>query len=328
MFLMTHEIKIDGKTIPEVTSVAIKADVAQLANTATIELPATAFKRRLKQAADIRRGQRVEIRLGYDGRNTLEFDGYVNRRTDKDGSLIVECEDSMFLFRQTAMKNVELVNPSMKSIADRVVTEVNKTSDNRLSLETSLSYQYEKFVFQNASAYDVLKKIQEETKAHIYLSPDNVLHIEPQYVEKVSKTVRYSFQKNICKDGLNLTWKDTKENPLLVEVEGIGKVGGKMTKITVTAGKSGGDRIKERIRGIVDRKTLQGIADDMLSSRNYTGFEGSFEGWLRPYVTCGDFVDLKDDEDESRNGKYDVTSVETTFSSSGGKRKVNLGHKV
>ena len=88
--------------------------------------------------------------------------------------------------------------------------------------------------------------------------------------------MKYSFQANICRDGLNLTWKDTTENPLIVEVEGTGKVNGKVTKVTVTSGKAGGDRIKEKIRGIVDKKTLQSIADDMLASRNHTGFgEGS-----------------------------------------------------
>lgn len=323
MFVMTHEIKIDGKIIPLITAVSVKMDVTQLANTATVELPATAFKRRLAQVADIRRGQRVEIRLGYDDRNELEFDGYVNRRTDKDGGMVVECEDAMFLFRQTQMANQEFVNPTMKSLLGKVAQAVGD-----IKVDTKLDYSYEKFVFQNASAFDVLKKIQEETKAHIYLTTDNVLHVEPQYIEKSSKVVKYSFQANICRDGLNLTWKDTTENPLIVEVEGTGKVNGKVTKVTVTSGKAGGDRIKEKIRGIVDKKTLQSIADDMLASRNHIGFEGSFDAWLRPFVTAGDFVELIDDEDGTRNGRYYVKSVETTFDSGGGKRKINLGHRV
>ena len=323
MFVMTHEIKIDGKIIPLITAVSVKMDVTQLANTATVELPATAFKRRLAQVADIRRGQKVEIRLGYDDRNELEFSGYVNRRTDKDGGMIVECEDAMFLFRQTQMANQEFVNTTMKSLLGKVAQAVGG-----IKVDTQLDYSYEKFVFQNASAFDVLKKIQEETKAHIYLTTDNVLHVEPQYIEKSSKVVKYSFQANICRDGLNLTWKDTTENPLIVEVEGTGKVNGMVTKVTVTSGKAGGDRIKEKIRGIVDKKTLQSIADDMLASRNHTGFEGSFDAWLRPFVTAGDFVELIDDEDGTRNGKYYVKSVETTFDSGGGKRKINLGHRV
>ena len=323
MFVMTHEIKIDGKIIPLITAVSVKMDVTQLANTATVELPATAFKRRLAQVADIRRGQKVEIRLGYDDRNEVEFDGYVNRRTDKDGGMIVECEDAMFLFRQTQMANQEFVNPTMKSLLGKVAQAVGG-----IKVDTKLDYSYEKFVFQNASAFDVLKKIQEETKAHVYLTTDNVLHVEPQYIEKSSKVVKYSFQANICRDGLNLTWTDTTENPLIVEVEGTGKVNGKVTKVTVTSGKAGGDRIKEKIRGIVDKKTLQSIADDMLASRNHIGFEGSFDAWLRPFVTAGDFVELIDDEDGTRNGKYYVKSVETTFDSGGGKRKINLGHRV
>ena len=329
MFVMTHEIRIDGVVFPLITSVSVKMDVGQLVNTATIELPATAFKRRLAQVSNIRRGQRVEIRLGYDGKNNLEFDGYVNRRTDKDNGLSVECEDAMFLFRQTTMKNQEFAEPSMKQLLEKVVQEVNKNGDSpKITISTNMNYKYEKFVFQNASAFDVLKKIQEETKAHIYLDTDNVLHVEPQYIEKASRTVRYSFQQNICRDGLSLTWKDTKENPLIVEVEGSGKVNGKMAKEIVTAGETGGDRIKEKIRGITDRKTLQGIADDMYNARNYTGFEGSFEGWLIPCITAGDFAEITDDEDESRNGKYYVKSVETTFDSGGGKRKINLGHRV
>lgn len=325
---MTHSIWIDGKEIPLITSVSVKMDVKQLVNTATIELPATSFRRRLKQVTDICRGQKVQIYLGYDGLNELEFDGYVNRRTDKDGGMIVECEDAMYQFRQTTMKNQEFVNPSMKTLLNKVVDAVNEGAETRIKAETSLNYNYEKFVFQNASAFDVLKKIQEETKAHIYLDTDNVLHVEPQYMEKVTETVKYSFQKNICKDGLGLTWKDTRENPLLIEVEGTGKVNGKVTKVVVTAGKPGGDRVKEKIRGIVDEKTLQSIADDMLNMRNYIGFEGSFEGWLRPFIKAGDFVELKDKDDEIRNGKYYVTSVETSFSSGGGKRKISLGHKV
>lgn len=328
---MTHEIRINGEIIPLITSVSVKMDVGQLVNTATIELPATAFKRRLAQVANIRRGQYVSIRLGYDGNNKVEFEGYVNRRTDKDNGLVVECEDSMFLFRQTTMKNQEFANPSMKHLLEVVVQEVNKSmngASSKITIATNMNYKYEKFVFQNASAFDVLKKIQEETKAHIYLDTDNVLHVEPQYIEKASKTVKYSFQQNICRDGLSLTWKNTKENPLIVEVEGSGKVNGKMVKEIVTSGETGGDRIKEKIKGIVDKKTLQGIADDMYNARNYTGFEGSFEGWLIPCITAGDFAQITDDEDESRNGKYYVKSVETTFDSGGGKRKINLGHRV
>lgn len=332
MFVMTHEILIGGNLVPLVTSVSVKMAVDQLCNTATIELPATAFKRRLSQVADIRRGQRVSISLGYDNINTLEFEGYVNRRTDKDGGLLVECEDAMYLFRHTTMENQELANPSMTSILDKVIQAVNANTedDNEATItrQTDMDYKYEKFVFQNASAYDVLKKIQEETKAHIYLDAFNCLHVEPQYMEKASDVVKYSFQRNICRDGLSLTWKDMNDNPLLVEVEGTGKQDKKVVKVVVSAGKTGGDRIKEKIRGITDKKTLQSIADNMYKGRNYTGFEGSFDAWLRPFVTAGDFVQLTDDEDETRNGKYYVKSVETTFDSGGGKRKINLGNKV
>lgn len=331
MFVMSSAIRIEGLVIPLITSASIKMDVGQLANTAIVEIPATAYRKRLSWVKDIRRGQRIEIWLGYDNRLELEFDGYINRRTDKDGGMVIECEDAMFMFRQTYMQNQELVNPSLKDILVKVCGAYNKNPERATNVDytTSLKYKYSKFVFQNASAYDVLKKIQEETKARIYLDTLNFIHVEPQYIDTATDVVRYSFQRNICKDGLNLVWKDTKENPLLVEVEGSGKgADGKPVKVVKAAGTPGGDKVKEKIKGIIDERTLQSIADDMYNARNYEGFEGSFDAWLRPYVQIGDFVQLEDEEDSARNGKYYVKSVETSFSKDGGKRKITLGRKV
>lgn len=331
MFIMTSAIRIDGKVIPLVTSVNIKTDVATLVNTAVVEIPATAYKKRLSWVKDIRRGQRIEIWLGYDSRNEIEFDGYINRRTDKDNGMVIECEDAMFMFRHTFMDDQELINPSLRTLLNKVCDKVNSNPETeaKIGFTTSLSYKYSKFVFQSACAYDVLKKIQEETKARVYLDTLNIIHVEPQYIETSAYEVRYSFQKNICKDGLSLVWKDTKENPLLVEVEGKGKdASGKLVSTTVTSGKPGGDKIKEKIRGIIDAKTLQSIADGLYNARNYEGFEGSFEGWLRPYCKIGDCVRLEDEDDPTRNGRYYVKAVETLFSKDGGKRKITLGRKL
>lgn len=337
---MSKTVIIDGQEYAHVTSVRVSHSVENLVSTATIELPSTCYKKKLKSSQRVSKGQSVSIYLGYDDANVLEFEGYVAKVSEKGGGIEVECEDVMFFFRQTAMDNKELGNPSVKDVLLEVIAKVNATGvlDGPLSLDCGLNYKYDKFVFQNASAFDVLKKVQDETHACIYIDDWGQLCVRPRYIDVNGSDVRYSFQRNICKDGLSLTWRDSRTTKLLVEVQGKGKVETtgkdgkktvlKQTTVVVSAGEVGGDKITEKITGITDKKTLQSIAEDMYRHKNYTGFEGSFGTWLRPVAHAGDFAILRDEEDPSRDGKYYITSVDTVFSSAGGKRTIKLGHKV
>lgn len=63
----------------------------------------------------------------------------------------------------------------------------------------------------------------------------------------------------------------------------------------------------------------------MLKHRRY---EGSFTGWLVPYVDPGDSVKLHDADYECKDGTYYVTGIEVSFSKDGGKRTVKLGRRL
>lgn len=57
----------------------------------------------------------------------------------------------------------------------------------------------------------------------------------------------------------------------------------------------------------------------------FDGYEGSFTGWLVPYVEPGDAVRLRDVDYKEKEGVYYVTGTEISFSKEGGKRTVSLG---
>src|SRR5690606_7563973 len=92
--------KTDDKTykLGLLESCEINCDVDNLADTATIVLPEAVVNNVWELDQKIIRGTEVIIQLGYDEDLKTEFTGYVQRITN-DGSLIIHCEDSLFLFR-------------------------------------------------------------------------------------------------------------------------------------------------------------------------------------------------------------------------------------
>jgi hypothetical protein len=60
----------------------------------------------------------------------------------------------------------------------------------------------------------------------------------------------------------------------------------------------------------------------------YDGYEGDFTGWLIPYVEPSYKITLRDSEYPEKNGNYYVVATETSFSSSGGERKIKLGRRL
>jgi hypothetical protein len=177
MYKMSWKIKIGDYNLKMIESVNIKRSVESLVDTATITLPATVFNRSLNVDETIFRGDPVKIEIGYDDNLVTEFEGYVESITTDGGSLVINCEDGIFLYR-VQIPNKEMPNASVKDI----LNYVNKQIGKGFTLQCDYDFSYDKFTIFNANGYDVLKKIQEEAMPNIYLK-DNVLHVHPQYVE-------------------------------------------------------------------------------------------------------------------------------------------------
>ena len=86
------------------------------------------------------------------------------------------------------------------------------------------------------------------------------------------------------------------------------------------------------LRGIkvsgVDPSQLKTLAKNEHNLWCYNGYEGSFTGWLVPYVEPGDAVRIIDSDYPMKGGLYYVTGTEISFSKEGGKRTVSLGRRL
>lgn len=299
-------------------SVEITSSVDGLVDVATITLPDAVMNETLQIQDKINRGTKVIIKLGYDDDLKTEFEGYVLDIETNDHHLKIQCEDALFLFRKK-VKDQELKSASIKKIAQTLLQQIDPSIGLQITGYDDGVF-YEKFTIYQATGYEVLKKVQEETKANVYFK-NGVLHIHPPYEEKFGEVV-YSYQHNV--ESSSLQYKKAIDRKLAITVESVGSDG----KVkSYTTGTTGGEKITIK-RGNITESEIKKIADAELLKRNADGFEGSIETWLLPMVASGYTAIIKDEDYPEKTGRYYVKTVKTSVSSSGGKRSVELGIKL
>lgn len=298
-------------------SCEVFSSVDNLADTATIVLPEAIMNEVLNFENKIARGTSVLIQFGYNQELQTEFTGFIRDITVNDSSLKILCEDSLFLFRKS-VPNAELKPTTLKAIAQYIIDNV----DPSFKLDCTYDISYEKFTINQANGYDVLRKLQEETKANIYFDNEaKVLNIHPPYIEK-GGTVFYSMQKNI--ENSSLEFKNRLDTKVEITVEST-DVKGNVKK--TTSGTTGGEQITLKV-GSVDDKSLQAIADAELLKRSAPRYEGTFDTWLVPMVKPTYSARIKDEEYPDKTAYYYVETVVTSVSSTGGVRTITPGIKL
>lgn len=324
-YKMSWQVNIGKYKLGMLAGVEVNRSVDVLAATCTIDLPGYAYNTALKVEGKLKKGDLVVVQLGYDGKLQKEFEGYLLSINTDGGKLTLNCEDDLFLFRRP-VADKEFKRSTVKDIAQYLIDNAKvKTDAGAVKLICALDIDYDKFVISKASAYDVLKKLKEETKANIFLKRNDAgiteLHIAPPYTE-VFETVNYSFQQNIEKDDLKYVRKEDRK--IEVVVNSANKAG---EKKEVRYGTTGGQVINVTGNGMSEA-SMKTRAKTEYELNYYDGYEGSITGWLIPSVKPGDSVKIVDKDYEYKNGTYYVKSVTTTFGESGGSRKISLGKRL
>lgn len=294
----------------------IDCSVDNLADKAIITLPASVLNTPLLIEEKIKIGSSLKIMLGYNNILENEFEGFVEKITN-DGSLIIHCEDALFLFRKS-VPDTQLKPTSIKAIGEYLIAHINPS----YSITCDLPIDYEKFTIHQNTGYDVLKKLQEETKASIYFDTKNkVLHIHPPFLEK-SGSVIYSMHLNIEKSSLESKKAIDKKIEITVESAGLK---GKMKRKTV--GHSKGGKINLSVGAMIDT-AMTLVADSALLRERFDGYDGSFQTWLTPFVAPSFSAKITDHDYPYKTGWYYVVGVKTTFNAAGGIRTITPGIRL
>lgn len=296
---------------------SIEKSTKNLADFATIILPEADMNKVLKVQDHIKRSDEVRIKLGYDYDLKTEFIGFVKEITTNDSSLKILCEDALFLFRK-GIPNKELKPTSVKQIAQYVVNNIDKT----YKVICDYDIPYDKFTIYQATGFDVLAKLQEETGADIFFDmAKKELHIHPAYTIKGGEA-EYSMQHNI--ETSSLQYKTSEDKKVEVTIESVGLDGKTISK---TVGQAGGEKITKKV-GRMSANAIKIIADNEYKNKMSDGYEGTFDAWLIPYVEPSYTIGIYDDDYPYKDGRYYAESVTTNFSESGGKRTITPGIKL
>lgn len=295
----------------------IEKSVKNLADTATIILPEAELNQVLNISNTIKRGFEVAINLGYDEDLKLEFEGFVKEIKVADSSLKIVCEDALFLFRK-GVANKELKPTSVKQIAQYLIDQI----DPSFKLICDYDIPYDKFTIYQATGFDVLAKLQEETGSDIFFDMKNKeLHIHPAYTWKGGE-VDFSMQDNI--ETSSLEYKSSEDRKVEITIESIGLDG---KTISHTEGQAGGEKITKKV-GRMSQDAVKILAKNEYKNKMAPGYEGSFDTWLVPYVEPSYTIGIYDEDYPEKDGRYYAESVSTSFSEAGGKRTITPGIKL
>ena len=316
MYTLDFEVKIGEFYLGMVDSITIHKSVELLADTCEIILPAARLNKALEIEEQIKRGDEVSVSIGYKEVGIKEeFKGYLQRISTDGGSIKLFCEDDLFQFRKD-LPNEELKKISLSDLLSKVVKGIGKN----YKIDCSYTWVYDKFVIRDATGYDVLKKVQEECGADIYLK-DGVLHIHPPG-EVVGKERFYDFAVNI--EEAELSFKRAEDKKVKVVVKAI-MPDGKVKEIEV--GSTGGEKVEVKCHAS-DTASMKARGEAEVKRRTFDGYDGSITTWLIPECNPGDTASIHDGDYSYKDGTYFVRSVTTEFSEGGGKRKVELGYRL
>ncbi len=297
----------------------VHSSVDLLADTCTITLPEAVYNKAFRVEETLLRGDKVQVRAGYGGQLVTEFTGYLLRVDTNNNVLTIECEDALFLMR-LAVADKQFKTATVKEIAQYLIAQTGGT----VTLNCTLDLGYTKFVIRQATAYDVLNKLQQETAGNIYMKETATgweLNIHPPYSE-AHGNVKYTFQQNIEKSDLKYIRRQDRKLEVVIErIDKTGKV------VKEQYGTTGGDQVTLK-RGTMDAGSAAQTAKNEYLRRMTDGYEGSITCWLVPFCAPGYTAEILDADYEYKDGSYYVTAVTTSISNQGGIRAVQLGIKT
>lgn len=316
MYTMTYDITVGNYKLGMLDAVSVHKSVELLADTCEITLPAAQLNVALDVESHIRRGDPVTVKFGYRETGTAEeFRGWLQRISTDGGNIRLFCEDDLFTFRR------ELPNAVLKNVPlDALLTQVIKGVGKDYRVSCSYTWTYAKFVIHDATGYDVLKKVQEECGADIYLK-DGVLHVHPPG-EVTGTERRYDFALNI--EEADLAYRSAEDKKVRVVVKAI-MPDGKVKE--VETGSTGGEKVEVKCHAS-DTASMRARGEAEVRRRSFDGYDGSITTWLVPQCVPGDTATLHDGDYPHKDGTYYVRSVTTDFSRSGGVRKIELGFRL
>ncbi len=330
MFVLNHLVKIGEYTIKGLVSCEIKRNISNLTGTATIVLPQTAVmtivgtKLNVLTAQAFKRGDSVEISLGYNGKLKKEFSGYITR-VNLTNPVEIECEDGIFLLKNKTIKKV--YNSKDNATLAKVLSDIFEGTN--VSIDTgTLSIDISKLLLctktGGAVAREIaLKKVIDDYGLVAYFDTEQNLFVGLRQGKKAG-TVKLKLGWNTINDD-NLKYHNADDEQVKIKAIYVNKLG---QRVEAEVGDASGTIRTIFLSNVESQSQLATLAQQELDKWKFNGFSGSVNCFLQPFCEPAYIVELTDPTYSERSGNYYCEGVEIIFGQNGARRKIELGAKI
>ncbi|MEG2122087.1 MAG: hypothetical protein RRZ64_08540 [Rikenellaceae bacterium] len=316
MYTLSSDVRIGGKRFKSVAEVEIKRSLSELMSTAKIKTPTTAVLKQkdtqatiVEVAQQIKVGDKVEIRLGYDGKNNIEFRGYVkqiNLRTP----LEIECEDEFYKCRKRKINTSGTT--TLKALLHKMDLSIGFAEDLKLK----------NFVIADKSIAYVLSKLQGDYGLTVFFDLNSNIYAMRK-ARIYGDVVNYEFRRNVINDD-DLQYLNNEDVKLEIKAICYKKDG---TVVQASIGTAGGTSKTLYFYDIEDMSELKVMAENEMQRLSVDGYSGNITTFLLPNIEPCCLAEIKDNIYPQRNGLYYVEGVKTKYGRNGGRRIIEIGQR-
>lgn len=310
MLVLNCHIEIGDLVFRVVNQVSIKSSWKELIDRCTITLP----KNIRLQGKDLRNfikaGQKVTVKLGYDGDLKTEFEGFVaSFKTDIPFQVI--CEDAVWQLKQIP------INKTYRTV--KLASLLSDMLPNGFEFNC-LDSELGPVRIDRQTVTGVLRDLRDKRAISSFMRGGK---LEAGYPYPLSPPKRiYHNQKNLVSTDLEYKTKDQ----VRIRVKAV-SIQPDNKKLEVEIGDPEGALRTLHFFNLGETE-LKETAKREAEKLRYEGYRGSITAFGVPFISHGDIAVLQDGERPERNGEYYVDSVETTFGMQGFRRKIQLGPKA
>ena len=310
-------------------SIHIESSVQALTDTAKVELPRQ-FRNAVDQAGKslnlsgksildfMKRGDAIQIELGYDGSLKTEFEGYITK-IGAEMPLLLECEDEMF-----QLKKAPRVTKFIKS--GKLIDILKAVVPAKYTIECNGDYSIGKWLIEDATPYNVLEELREKAGIRAYFKNATTLCVGMVVDFKAEMVHEFNFNENVRR-GSSLKFEE-KPKPLFMTVESKQANG---SLLSINQGKKGGNETNIKLWPELKKSELQKWLDERFKVTLLDGFTGTLDSWCYPRTKPGDAAQLYRPmyEDRHQDGRYFIEAVTIDVNGSDGIKRANtLSYKL
>lgn len=309
----TMNIKIgDLPAFDFVINVELDQSWEQLTDFGVISIPRNIKTLSGKDVAKlIKRGDRIEIDLGYDGDNEREFTGYVTDVT-AGYPLLINFEDSMFLLKKNPV-NISGSSISLKELIGQIIP-----SDMKFK---AVDAQIGAYRYSKVTPAQILQQLQEERGIYSHFRGEELI-VGFAYDFSYRK-INYDFDQNIKEDHNQLQYRFGDDYNYKVNVISILP---NNEKIELTIGDNDGETRTLHFYNITTEGDLRRLAEEELKKMKTDGWRGQFRTFGYPRVEHGDLANITDpDFPEYERGTHFIDRVKTYSGINGYYRDITPG---